>query len=339
LSPEATLQEYLNHIRARDRQHYSFENNHAPMVLIAMYRLGASSDRLEYYYDNLSLAHLDDQFPSNICSIEPTNWKAHLGNSDYASSYCLFFESEINRLGREATLLYYLPHLMPGIAAHAFHPLIRLSYGLEFNDDQEIAFGLGYWAATCLPGPPIPADRPSVTITESFQALVNSSVLRKVPTVSNSITGRIKQFYDHDEFRQLLQPIIVSDNNSLTDLATFIAESFVVDHHFTLLHGVTSCHALRTILPYCDDFLFAINCYWTAMCALRLTVLNGPELTKTKVRAVNGSWESLFEAALSTGIVHTIKLTNTCHAESCINGGETWQRLADRELNHPSPFV
>jgi len=309
------------------------------MVLIAMYRLGASPDHLANYFQNLLHESLDEHIPPEFYSIEPANWQAHLGNSEYASSYCLFFESEINRLGREETLRYYLPHLMPGIAAHAFHPLIRLSYGLDFNDDLEIAFGLGYWAATYLPGPPIPADRSSVTITESFKTLTNSKALQNVPSDSNSITGRIKQFYDHDEFRQLLQPIIVPDINPLIDLATFIADSFAVDQHFAMLHGVTSCHALRTILPYCDDLSITINCYWTAMCALRLFVLNKPELTTTKVRDVKRSWESLFESALSTGIEHTIKLTHTCHAESSIYGGETWKRLADREINHPSPFV
>ena len=59
-----------------------------------------------------------------------------------------FFERRSMRQGWEPTLTKYLPLLISGWVKDAFHPLIRLGYGIEFESTSEIAAGLAYMTIT-----------------------------------------------------------------------------------------------------------------------------------------------------------------------------------------------
>ena len=41
-----------------------------------------------------------------------------------------------------------MPRLAPGVAASAFHALMRLAYALLRDSADDVAIALGYWAAT-----------------------------------------------------------------------------------------------------------------------------------------------------------------------------------------------
>lgn len=47
--------------------------------------------------------------------------------------------------------------------------------------------------------------------------------------------------------------IQVDSDRPLDAIARTIAEAFSSHHHLAMLHGVTSCHAMRMVLPYCEN--------------------------------------------------------------------------------------
>jgi hypothetical protein len=337
-SSTATLDALLKQHRDSDRVRYNVRHNHAPMVLIALYRLGAGDGELERYYQGLHITPPNSDGGSREATlIDAASWQSRLGDTHVTSSYCRFFESEIHRMGREQALRTYLSHLTTGVAAHAFHPLLRLGYGIDVNDDQEIAFGLGYWAATYLPVPDMPADKPSIGPVDLLNILANTSSLRGI-TPTGNIADRISQFYSHEDFRRSLRPIRFDPEHPLGEISAAIADAFVENHHFSMLHGVTGCHALRMVLPYCEHRQHVINAYWYAVCATYLSVVNVSATKHGSLPHTDAEWSGIQAEAIQTGIEHTIKLAYTCLRESEEYGRDIYRRLALRDIEVPSSF-
>lgn len=86
------------------------------------------------------------------------------------------FSAEVSRLGIEAALKHYLPDLAPGVAASAFHALMRTAYGVLRQNEGDIAIALAYWAATYLALPPATGASP---VTDD-----PSEVLRRVTLIA-----------------------------------------------------------------------------------------------------------------------------------------------------------
>ena len=323
----------------RDLLRYDIEHNHAPMVLIALYRMGADEDQLRRYYDNLQIGtaafeSVSQQAPQMVAA----HWMTSLGDFRACGSYCRFFKSEIDRRGLEEVLRCYVCPLMSGVAAHAFHPLLRLGYGVDLMDHEEIALALGYWAATYLPAPEVSASKTGTGPIDLLNTLANTASLRALRPKSRSIADRIGEFYSHEDFRSLLRPIRFDAERPLQEISLAIAEAFVENHHFTMLHGVTGCHALRMVLPYCDNVQKVIGEYWYAICATYLSVVNLSADMHCPLPENDVGWPRIQEQAIATGIEHTIKLTYTCAKEAEEYGRDVYRRLALRELGISAPF-
>jgi hypothetical protein len=322
-----------------DLVRYNVAHNHAPMVLIALYRLGADEDQLRRYYDSLqtdtpTIESASPQAPPIVAA----HWTKRLGDFDACGVYCRFFKSEIDQRGVEAVLRSYVCRLMTGVAAHAFHPLLRLGYGIDLMDHDEIALALGYWAATYLPAPEISASRADTGPIDLLKTLVKSASLRAITPESRSIAARIGEFYSHEDFRNLLRPIRFEAQRPLQEMSLAIAEAFVENHHFTMLHGVTGCHALRLILPYCDNLQRVISEYWYAICATYLSVVNLSADMHCALPANDAGWPRIQAQAIATGVEHTVKLTYTCLKETEEYDRDVYRRLALRELGVSAPF-
>ena len=339
----SVLQELLNRHRTGELADYNVTANHAPMVLIALYRMGADLDQLRQYY-----AHVETGRPASETDslqgrqIDHGTWTKHLGTLGAWSSYRQFFQAEIDKHGVQEVLATYVSPLMRGVAGHAFHPLLRVGYGIDLNDKDEIAFGLAVWASVYLPAPEIPKSKVRVKPAHMLNEMVNSELLRSVKPGSQSIARRIGQFYAHDEFRRLLQPIDLDSDRPLDAIARAIADAFSTHHHFTMLHGVTSCHAMRMVPPYCENQEEALSMYWFSVCAAYLSVVNVPGSPHQPLpdrEAGETDWPRIHRDAIATGNEHTIKLAYTCFKESAEYRHANYAGFALREIGISAPFV
>ncbi len=149
----------------KEMPYYSFEfektfANHAPMVLVALDRIGGSAERLQDFFDHYrDYKHLQP-VPLSVEPIHAGNWQGALGDRQREADLNLFFLSEVKRLGADEAIRHYLPFLAGGVGASAFHALMRLAYGLIRRDATEIALSLAYWTATYLTLPPAGGARP-----------------------------------------------------------------------------------------------------------------------------------------------------------------------------------
>lgn len=336
----SVLQELLNRHRTGELADYNVTANHAPMVLIALYRMGADPAQLRRYYAGVKSGRPASEAGAlRPQRIDRGTWTKCLGTFSAWSSYRQFFQAEIDKLGVQEVLASYMSPLMRGVAGHAFHPLLRTGYGIDLNDKDEIASGLAYWASAYLPAPEIPRTKSRVEPARMLNILENSALLRGVKPDSRSIARRIGQFYAHEEFRRLLQPIDLNSDRPLDAIAQAIAEAFHRHHHFTMLHGVTSCHAIRMVLPYCENQEEVLSMYWFSVCAAYLSVINLSEGPHHPLPDREADWSRIQRDAIATGNEHTIKLAYTCLKESEEYHNVKYTGFALREIDVAAPFV
>lgn len=333
------LQELLHQHRTGELEEFDVKANHVPMVLIALYRQGADPDQLRQYFAGKRRTSASKTDSPSARRIGHDDWMQNLGQFSAWRSYRRFFQVEIDERGVQEVLAAHVPPLMAGVAGHAFHPLLRVSYGIDLDDKDEIASGLAYWAAAYLPVPEAPGDTGSAEPVELLNALTSSKSLSGVKPQGN-IVERISQFYAQEDFCRLLRRIDLDRDHPLDSIAEAVAHAFDKYHHFTLLHGVTSCHAMRIVLPYCRVHPDAIGQYWWSVCAAYLSVVNVFDGGRQPLPSNrDADWVRVQRDAIATGNEHTIKLAYTCLKESRHYSRAIYHSLARREIDTPASFA
>ena len=343
MNSKDTLDALLKKNRDHEKTSGPGSNNHVPMVLVALYRLGGSSDQMNRYVETFDLAEgatpLDH---SKTESITLENWQAHMGRGKF-SQYVDFFENWMKVTSVETVLKESLPILTKGVSSVAYHALLRLGYALDYGSREEATFSLAYWAAYFYSGPDFDVNETPVEPDKFLADIVhNASTLQIEET--ESIDGRIRQVYDSNELAKLWKPISVADSNPLERMSALILETFTGSQHFTLLHALTSCQALRLALPYLSDLKNSLSSYWHSVCAAYLTVYHSRfEVGRDTIEDGEAEWHEIVVRAADEQVVmafeHTIKLTYTCWLEFQHYKRERYLSLATRELNRPSQFV
>gem|GEM_PF-4764427 len=316
-------------------------NNHVPMVLIALYRLGASSEQMKRYVERFDLAEAGPP-PVNPRErlITRDNWNSRLGQ-DAFSAYVEFFSEWMNDAGMDAVLREAVPVLMTGVCTAAYHALLRLAYALDYGSEDEAAFALAYWAVEFYPGPKFNPAVPPVEPEALFDEIVHATSNLQIEPV-NSIDGRLHQVYQFREIAHRWKPVRISGSDPLGTMSELILKIFSKSQHFTLLHALTSCQAMRLVLPYVKDHGKSLSEYWHSVCAACVTVSRSRfEMGKSSVSRGTLSWKEVFpEAAASQdSIEHIVKLCYACWLESQHYDRAEYLALACRELRNPSPFL
>lgn len=194
-------------------------NNHVPMTLIALHRMGADSDRLRRYAENFAATPVKTA-PEPITR---ENWRDRLGDAPYAA-YAAFFDAWIARTTVDAVLRESLATLMNGQAGSAFHPLLRLGYALDYKSTPEIAASLAYWASTYQPNPDfdaaVPPVDPALQLADASDLTTPLNI-----TLDNSIVSRMSQVYASPLFRAALRPVRFSDAEPLSRMSELVMDA------------------------------------------------------------------------------------------------------------------
>ena len=266
MNAKDTVDALLQKNRDHEKKPGPSSNNHIPMVLIALHRLGGSSDQMNRYVDAFDLA--EESAPLNNAGAETItleNWWMQLGRGGF-SQYVEFFGNWTEQTSVKTVLNESLPVLVKGVSSVAYHGLLRLSYALDYDSREEAVFALAYWAASFYPSPEFDINstpvEPDALLADIVKAASNLQI-----TETDSIDGRIRQVYDAKEIRDLWKPVRIPGTNPLERMSELILETFVKSHHFTLLHALTSCQAFRVVLPYLSDPKVSLSHYWHSICA------------------------------------------------------------------------
>ncbi|MCG7537557.1 questin oxidase family protein [Pseudoalteromonas sp. OOF1S-7] len=280
---------------------------HVPMVLTALKALGAPKSKLVKTFnqsiDNLEkIDNLD-----NVTAIDVM--ESELGNSKSYLRYLKYFQSQLENCSLQEVLNKALPKLLPGIAASAFHGLIRLAFAIEANCKSEIAVALAYWSAEFQS-----FGLGEETTDESLEDIL----IRLSPLGENFdfspgiIVDRMSEIGGLLRSRnEIVQPKIID----LETLRAFVLKIFYLQNDFTLLHTVTGCHALSVILPYIESEELALKELWKAILVGYLSTGLKFENVEIEAGSCDCDFSPIIAKALNADDAHIIKLIYSSYRE------------------------
>lgn len=275
--------------------------NHLPMVLIALDKMGAGRKEMQHAFDR-SIPHLRLRPGSPIKELKDVDLCRN--RDELFPSALHYYEQQLKQHGIAACLQQELPSLLPGIATAAFHGLIRTAYGIDARHLEEVAMGLAYWNL----------DFHGLSSSAHRSPQPAAEILTEVATKFPDIALAPGNIADHMESvtRQAawMDTVIQPQQLSLEDIANVALTAYLGTKDFTLLHGVTGCHALRLILPYCKDRELALRYFWQGLVIAYLST--GPKPIKPSPRRTSEDiaqqQAAIRDKALRSDDDHVIKL-------------------------------
>jgi hypothetical protein len=334
------LSELLEHQRAYHAEYRGGLSNHLPMALIALERMGAPPERLRQYarlYER-RLEFAPDA--GRILSRE--QWREQLGRRARYADFLATFREEIGGTGWAATLRGALPILLPGCAAAAFHPPIRLAYAIEAEEPEEMAIALAYWAARFLPlGPaPAPDQQPLSEEPETLlRRLAEDPAFVHQADDDSLIDAEMKRATAMPEFAPVIGWLEIRPDTPRR-LARAALEVYAATGDFTALHMVTGMQAARLLLPHCEDRDAALRWVWQALAAAYLSIGKPPIPHRAALESTRApDWPPILEEARRAADEHVIKLVYSCWAEDQAYADPLYRALADSVVRSQNPEV
>jgi hypothetical protein len=296
--------------------------NHLPMALLALDRLGADGDTLRRFADGYAQRLLPA--PPCASALDPHDY---LGSSGDYPRFLRFFQERIREAGVEAVLHDWVPVLMPGLAASAFHGMIRLAYAIESGLEDEIALALAYWASeyASLPLPLEPAEGGLAQIAGRLRAALTGHAFK--PGII--IDKMLELAWGPALAGAAVQPAEVP---TLRDIAGFALQAYTRREDFTLLHIVTGCHAFRIVQAYAADRALARRYLWQAALAAWLTVAVTPGKQQPPQAGRALEEREIAARAQQSRDDHVIKLCHSALCEYRAYGDAGYLRVATRKL-------
>ncbi len=283
--------------------------NHLPMALTALERMGGNGTIIK----DFSSIYCSKLQPMRDISTDGfSGFEKHLGKREYFSNYLEFFKNELQINGIKHVLNTYLDKLFSGVAASAFHPLIRLAYALEIDSEQEVAISLAFWSSEYQFSGDIlsPNKSSAYTIFNKFKDRFKNFVPHQ-----GIIAGKIFEMSRHPDFKMdEIQPYKID----LSIIALFAVKLYITSGDFILLHGVTASHALRIVLPFVMNQDHALRYFWIALIA-GILISDFGEITESRLPEGGMSEKNRINKAIKTILNskddHTIKIVYSCWQE------------------------
>jgi len=321
-----TLRQLLDQGLRLDAEYGHNLASHRPMALTALARLGADDARLaafaEHYGQRLHAAPPPASWPAGEA------WQSRFGDPRAWPVYRGLFNDWLDDEGAPAVLAQALPPLLRGVGAAAFHGPIRAAYAVAAGHSHELADALAYWACRwfALGAPPTAGNERD---PDAVLARLHIAEPRR-PLIAE----RMALAAELRSFARITAELRIDPGTTLTQLATLAARRYAASGNFTVLHLLTSAHAMRVLLPWldADQRADALGAYWLAYaaghaaCGLTRRALAGP---RVELRP----WPEIVAQAIASDDDHFIKLVDSCREQERAYGGEVWREAASRALH------
>jgi hypothetical protein len=312
--------------------------NHLPMMIVALDRLGASSERLREYFDFYRTSNGLVPTPAPVAPIRAESWTAFLGDRAREYDYRAFFEGEVRRLGIDAAVQTYLPTLIPGIGASALHGLMRLAYGVMRMDPAEVGTALGYWAATFLTMP-VATGSPPIT-SHPGEVLARAGGLSGMHGLSpetDLLWHNIREAGHAPDFAPVVDWLEIRPDTGRQIAATSLA-LFAATMDFSSLHALTGSHWIRLIGPHLAEADRApLQRYFWQIIASLVPKIGFPELPSAETldewrHLPAPGWPDIAAAAVQSDDEHDISLVFSAREEEKVHADRLYRVVAARRM-------
>lgn len=286
-------------------------SNHLPMALSALNLIGAKEDEIKdfahVYLETRDIKTIHDAKQNEINDLKP-----YIGKQKYYPELKVYFKNKIQSHGYEAVLSDYLDSLMPGSSGDAFHGLIRLAYGVESQNEEEIAAGLAYLADAYYD---FNIDPLSLGLREPLEQVkeLNKMYYKSNLSVENGlIIKKMTLLSEKQVVKDALRNLPEGSFN-IERLLDLSATLFAYSMDFTLLHGFTSTQALLVLNPFIQNQNLAYAYHWLHLQLAYLST-QAPKLDETMTVETNFSWHDIFKKGIQSKDAHVIKVHHSLYA-------------------------
>ncbi len=308
-------------------------SNHGPMAseaLAAMRRPGAVARWAQRYTKRLE-PH--PSASSRISERDSANdWREALGRQKRVGDWIVFFDESLKQAPWRVVLDRWVARLAPGIAAAAFHGVLRTAHAARSLGDREnatrlheLAEGLGYWAATYQPLPGSldgPRDALPSRAIESVERLP-----RERRKLGGFLTDGIAQLATFAPFNDVVAMVDTRGDLSvlLSDLTETFARVYVknaigIGGVIVFIHCVTGSGAVRNVSPYINDETARAAARYAWQAAAGLYAAFGiASPSHEEPRLPHLSIDELTDRAIANADEHAIKFTEACIHEYSLN--------------------
>jgi Questin oxidase-like len=310
--------------------------NHAPMVLIALDRLGAGGERIDEWYWTYREANSLVSPPPPVAPIRLENWESALGDRTRESDYRALFVSEARRLGIDGVIRAYVPRLVQGVAGSALHPLMRLAYGVLKGDVDEVGTAIGYWAACHLPLPEPGASAPDTD--DPLAVLLSVADIegaRTYETETDLLWHNIRAVAALPGFRPLVDRLAIGADAPRRMAETALA-IFAATMDFSALHAVTGLHWTRLVAPHLDRPELLYRALWQVVAAL-VPKIGFPQAPSAEwLEEMRGrsapEWPEIHAAAVASNDEHDVSCVFSAWQEEQVWRDRLYRVVAARRL-------
>lgn len=337
-TPHEALDDILEDARRDSVEFPYLLANHAPMVLAAMSRIGASDARIAEWLAMYRQAKGLVPMPPPVAPIDPARWTDALGDRTREADYREFFVAEVRRRGIPDAIRTYLPTLIPGIGASALHGLMRLAYGVLRMDGAEVGTALGYWSTTYLKMPQATGaapltDDPAVVLAKSGAI----EAMHHLKPETDLLWHNIRAAGAEPDFAPVVDMLAIGPD-CLNRLAATSLTVFAATMDFSALHAVTGTHWVRLVAPFVPDADRAalIRYFWQIIASL-VPKIGFPTLPDAETvegwRQMDApEWPEIFAKAVASDDEHDISLTFSASEEQKVYPDRLYRVVAAKRV-------
>jgi hypothetical protein len=287
--------------------------NHLPMGLVALDGMGASDEALARFAQ------------VNARKLEP------LGAAEAARVND--FRRRLAEEGLQKVFAAHAPAFASGISTAAFHGAIRTAYALESGSETEVAHALCYWDSSlhALSGVAVPVG--SESPVQILQAISRDPAYAGKRPAGRSIAARM----DHAAREPSFAAYAARLNPAFLHVDAFaeaLIGAYAATGDFTLLHGVTGCHAFGNLAGLFPNQFHATCCLWTAIAAAYVAS-GSPPIEGFGLEGDDAlTWTQVHAHAARCDDEHDVKLAYSCWREWQRTGEDLYRRAASARISH-----
>lgn len=323
-------------------------SNHGPMAaeaLAAMHRPDAVMQWANRYAKRL------EPHPDAASRISRADWREALGKENRVGDWIAFFDASLKEAPWRVVLGQWVARLAPGIAAAAFHGVLRTAHAARSLGDREnetrrreLAEGLGYWAATYQPLPG-PLDGPRDALpSRAIERVERLPVERR--KVGGFLTDGIGALASFEPFNNVVSTVDTRGDLSafLSNLTETFARVYVNNAIGTggviaFIHCVTGSRAVRKLSPYIDDATARAAARYAWQASAGLYAAFGTQIPSHEQPAVaEAGIEELVDRAIANADEHAIKYTEACIHEYELNPKPVYLAAAAHAIKSLPPL-
>jgi len=272
--------------------------NHLPMYVSAMRAIGFETDKVHQLgQDYVTRLGLKDMTKAQDLTDLEGSYMGLLAD----------YQHQLQEKGRDRTVRDFLEGRSGFMASGLFHGMIRLSFALKGEDDDEVARAISYFHAIS-ETLDLPIDSPIADVPkEGWKTLMVKRMTLDLDSDRMPTMAKAASVLSQGSLRDHMTAIEIGPDTE-KQLAYVFANWYMITRDFFVLHVITGYEALLSLKPYIGNYDEWLVTYWKMAQVMSLFTSERLPVIPIDIKP----WEEIMEEAKAMTDPHDVKLFYAC---------------------------